>query len=166
LTAGGSSLPEVRRLLAVLAAGRRCAETGTAFGEGAAAIASTAVSLVTVEREPERAAAARKRLAAHDNVELHVGDWREVLPERAPFEFLFFDAGRLDESAEVVDLLAPGGLLVKDDLTPGLPGPDPVRSLLFDHPQLIAVEILTAPGAAAIIAAKRGSWVRPEGLTE
>jgi hypothetical protein len=30
LTGGGSSLPEVQRLLAVLAAGRRCAETGTA----------------------------------------------------------------------------------------------------------------------------------------
>ena len=51
MTGGGSSLPEVQRLLAVLAAGKRCAETGTAFGEGAAAIASTAVSLVTVESE-------------------------------------------------------------------------------------------------------------------
>src|SRR5205085_12101399 len=49
VTGGGSSLPEVQRLLAVLAAGRRCAEVGTAFGEGALAIASTAASLVTVE---------------------------------------------------------------------------------------------------------------------
>jgi predicted O-methyltransferase YrrM len=156
LTAGGSSLPEVQRLLAVLAAGRRCAETGTAFGEGAVAIASTAASLVTVERDGERAAVARDRLRGLDHVELHVGDWHEVLPARAPFEFLFFDAGLIYESAEVVDLLAPGGLLLKDDMTPGraVEG-DPVREFLFAHPDLVAVEILTTRETAAIVAAKR-----------
>jgi predicted O-methyltransferase YrrM len=155
VTGGGSSLPEVQRLLAVLAAGRRCAETGTAFGEGAAAIASTAVSLVTVERDPERAAVARERLQGLDHVELFVGDWRDVLPERAPFDFLFFDAGRLDEAPEVIDLLTPGGLLLKDDLTPGRPGPDPVRELLFGHPELVAVEILTTPDTGAVLAVRR-----------
>jgi predicted O-methyltransferase YrrM len=155
VTGGGSSLPEVQRLLAVLAAGRRCAETGTAFGEGAAAIASTAASLVTVERNPVRAAVAGERLAGLDNVELFVGDWRDFLPVRAPYDFLFFDAGRFDESPDVVELLAPGGLLVKDDLTPGRPGPDPVRELLFGHPELVAVEILTTPETAAVVAARR-----------
>jgi predicted O-methyltransferase YrrM len=154
VTGGGSSLPEVQRLLAVLAAGRRCAETGTAFGDGAAAIASTAASLVTVERDPERAAVAAERLRGVGNVELIVGDWREVLPGRAPFDFLFFDAGRLDEAPEVVDLLAPGGLLVKDDLTPDRPGPDPVRALLFGHAELVAVEILTTQRTAAVVAAR------------
>jgi predicted O-methyltransferase YrrM len=148
-------LPEVQRLLAVLAAGRRCAETGTAFGEGAAAIASTASSLVTVERDPERAAVAAERLRELANVELFVGDWRDVLPAKAPFDFLFFDAGRLDESAEAIELLAPGGLLLKDDLSPDWPGPDPVRDLLFGHPDLIAVEILTTPTTAAVVAARR-----------
>jgi predicted O-methyltransferase YrrM len=155
VTGGGSSLPEVQRLLAVLAAGRRCAETGTAFGEGAAAIASTAVSLVTVERDPERAAVAADRLWSLENVDLVVGDWREVLPARAPFDFLFFDAGRLDEAPEAIDLLAPGGLLLKDDLSPDWPGPDPVRELLFGHPDLVAVEILTTPVTAAVVAARR-----------
>lgn len=156
MTGGGSSLPDVQRLLAVLAAGRRCAETGTAFGEGAAAIASTAVSLVTVEGDPERAAVARERLRDLENVELHVGDWRDVLPAHAPFDFLFFDAGKIDESPEVIELLAPGGLLVKDDLTPGraIEG-DPVRELLFTHPNLVAAEILTTPQTAAIVAARR-----------
>ena len=154
MTEGGSSLPEVQRLLAVLAAGRRCAETGTAFGEGAAAIASTAASLVTVEHDPERASLARERLREFANVELFVGDWRDFLPRRAPFDFLFFDAGRFEESPDVVDLLAPGGLLLKDDLTPGLPGPDPVRELLFGHPKLVAVEILTTPQTAAVVAAR------------
>ena len=155
MTGGGSSLPEVQRLLAVLAAGRRCAEVGTAFGEGAAAIASTAVSLVTVERDAERAAIARGRLRGFDNVELIIGDWRDELPQRGPFDFLFFDAGRLDEAPEAIGLLAPGGLLLKDDLTPGRPGPDPVRELLFGHPELVAVEILTTPATAAVLAMRR-----------
>ena len=155
MTGGGSSLPEVQRLLSVLAAGRRCAETGTAFGEGAAAIASTAASLVTVEQDRERAAVAHERLAGLANVELLVGDWRDVLPARAPFELLFFDAGRFDEARDIVDLLAPGGLLLKDDLTPGRAAPDPGRERLFGHPQLVAVEILTTPETAAIVAARR-----------
>jgi predicted O-methyltransferase YrrM len=156
LTGGGSSLPAVQRLLAVLAAGRRCAETGTAYGEGATAIASTAASLVTVERDEERAAIARERLRGLDHVELHVGDWHDVLPTRAPFDFLFFDAGLVHESPDVIDLLAPGGLLLKDDMTPGrrVEG-DPVRAFLFGHAELTAVEILTTPETAAILAAKR-----------
>ena len=154
MTGGGSSIPEVQQLLAVLAAGRRCAEVGTAFGEGAAAIASTARSLVTVERDPARANVAAERLREFNSVELLVGDWRSHLPARAPFELLFFDGGRFEEAPDSVDLLAPGGLLVKDDLTPDWPRPDPVRELLFNHPQLVAVEILTTPKTAAIVAAR------------
>jgi predicted O-methyltransferase YrrM len=156
LTGGGSSLPEVQRLLAVLAAGRRCAETGTAFGEGAAAMASTAASLVTVESDPERARVAADRLRGFENVQLFVGDWREHLPAYGPYELVFFDAGRAEESQAAIDLLVVGGLFVKDDLTPGRRGPDAVRDFLLGHPELVAVEVLTTPSAAAIIAAKRG----------
>lgn len=154
MTDGGSSIPEVQRLLAVLSAGRRCAEIGTAFGEGAAAIASTAVSLVTVEADVERAARAAERLEDLANVELLVGDWRDLLPSRGPFGLLFFDSGRLTRSPEAIDLLEVGGLLVKDDLTPGGPGRDPVRELLFGHPHLLAVEVMTTPTTAAIVAAR------------
>jgi predicted O-methyltransferase YrrM len=156
VTGGGSSLPEVQRLLAVLATGRRCAEAGAAYGEGAAAIASTAASLVTVERDPLRAEVARSRLAEFDNVELVVGDWRDHLSRREPFGFLFFDAGRLEDAPEAVDLLAQGALLVKDDLTPGraIEG-DPVREFLFGHPKLLSMEILTTPTTAAIVAVRR-----------
>jgi predicted O-methyltransferase YrrM len=155
VTGGGSSIPEVQSLLRVLAVGRRCAEIGTAFGEGAAAMADTAASLVTVELDEKRAAVARARLAGRGNVELLVGDWRDLLPPRAPFELLFFDGGRFEEAADSIDLVAQGGLLVKDDLTPDWPGPDPVRELLFGDPELVAVEILTTPETAAIVAAKR-----------
>ncbi|MFL5931390.1 MAG: O-methyltransferase [Gaiellaceae bacterium] len=158
MTGGGSSIPEVQRLLAVLAAGRRCAEMGTAFGEGAAAIASTAASLVTVERDPARVAVARERLARLENVELLEGDWRELLHQRGPFELLFLDSGDWKEEPYrqlALDLVEPAGLLVKDDLTPGLPGPDPVREWFFGHPGLLATEILTTPETAAIVGVKR-----------
>lgn len=148
----------MQRLLAVLAAGKRCAEMGTAYGEGAAAIASTAASLVTVERDPDRAAAARERLAGLDNVELLEGDWRDVLPRRGPFEFLFLDSGDWKEEPyrqRALDLVEPGGLLFKDDMSPDWPGPDPLRDWFFGHPDLITSEVLTTPGTAAIVAARR-----------
>jgi predicted O-methyltransferase YrrM len=131
---------------------------GTAFGEGAAAIASTAISLVTVELDPERAAAARQRLSGLDNVELLEGDWRDLLPQRAPFELLFLDSGdwkREPFRQQALDLVEPGGLLVKDDLTPNRPGSDPLREWFFGHPDLVATEILTTPATAAILATKR-----------
>jgi predicted O-methyltransferase YrrM len=158
MTAGGSSTQEVQRLLAVLAAGKRCAELGTAYGEGAAAIASTAASLVTVERDSERVAAARDRLAGLGNVELLEGDWRDVLPQRGPFEFLFLDSGDWKEEPyrqRVLELVEPGGLLFKDDMTPDRPGPDPLRDWFFGHPELVAAEILTTPETAAIVAVRR-----------
>jgi predicted O-methyltransferase YrrM len=145
----------VQALLHVLAVGRDVAELGTAFGEGAAAIAETARSVVTVERDPERAAVARRRLAGLENVEALEGDAYELLRGRGPFGLVFADGGGYDWEA-ILELLAPGGLLVKDDLTPGraIEG-DPVREFLLGDPRLVAVEILTTPGSAAIVAVKR-----------
>jgi predicted O-methyltransferase YrrM len=154
VTGGGSSLPEVQRLLAVLAAGKRCAEVGTAFGEGAAAIASTARSLVTVELDLDRVSIAAYRLRRFPNVELLAGDWRDQLPQRGPFELLFFDGGRLDEAPDAIDLVGVGGLIVKDDLSPDWESPDPVRDLLFNHPDLVAVELLTTPQTAVVLAVR------------
>ena len=131
---------------------------GTAYGDVAAAIASTAASLVTVERDPDRLAGARARLAGLQNVELLEGDWRDLLPQRGPFDLLFLDSGDWKDEPyrqRALDLVAPGGLLNKDDMAPGFPGPDPLRELFFGHPDLIATEILTTPESAAIIATKR-----------
>jgi predicted O-methyltransferase YrrM len=155
VTGGGSSLPAVQALLRVLAAGRRVAEIGTAFGEGTAAMAETARELVTVEVDLERAAVAAERLAGRANVELLVGDWRELLPPLGPFEVVFADGGLRDPGAweAVLALVAPGGLVVKDDLTPGRPvDGDPVREFLLRDPRLLGVEILTTPETAAIAA--------------
>lgn len=157
MTGGGSSIPEVQSLLRVLASGRRVAEVGTAFGDGAAAMAETARELVTVEIDPERAEVARERLAACDNAVLLVGDWRELLPPLGPFELVFADGGLRDSGAweALLGLVATGGLIVKDDLTPGreVEG-DPVREFLLCDPRLAAAEILTTPESAAIVAAR------------
>ena len=155
MTDGGSSIPAVQALLRVLAAGRDVAELGTAFGDGAAALAVTARSVVTVESDPERAAVARERLAGFANVEALEGDAYELLRGRGPFGFVFADSGGYDWE-RILDLLEPGGLLVKDDLTPGRPvDGDPVREFLLRDPRLAAAEIVTAPGAAAIVAVRR-----------
>jgi predicted O-methyltransferase YrrM len=157
MTHGGSSTPEVQRLLIVLATGKKVAEAGTAVGEGAAAMARTADSVVTVELDPERAAIASRRLEPFSNVELLVGDWRELLPPRAPFDLVFVDAGAFDENGDVaLSLLETGGLLVKDDLTPGRPGPDPVREWALENPQVAAVEILTTPTTSALLVTRLG----------
>jgi predicted O-methyltransferase YrrM len=155
VTDGGSSIPAVQALLRVLAAGRDVAELGTAFGEGAAAIADTARTVVTVECDPERAAVARERLAGFENVEALEGDAYELLRGRGPFGLVFADGGRYDWE-RILELLEPGGILVKDDLTPGraIEG-DPVREFLLNDPRLAAVEILTTPQSAAIVAVRR-----------
>ena len=154
MTDGGSSIPAVQALLRVLAVGRDVAELGTAFGEGAAAIAETARTVVTVECDPKRAAVARERLAGLENVEALEGDAYELLRGRGPFGLVFADGGAYDWE-KILELLAPGGLLVKDDLTPGraIEG-DPVRELLLRDPRLAAVEVLTTPDSAAIVAVK------------
>jgi predicted O-methyltransferase YrrM len=155
VTDGGSSIPAVQALLRVLAARRDVAELGTAFGEGAAAIADTARTVVTVECDPERAAVARERLAGFENVEALEGDAYELLRGRGPFGLVFADGGRYDWE-RILELLEPGGILVKDDLTPGraIEG-DPVREFLLNDPRLAAVEILTTPQSAAIVAVRR-----------
>ena len=157
MTGGDHSIPEVHRLLAVLAAGRRAAEIGTAYGGGAEAIASTAVSLVTVEIDPERASAARSRLSSRSHVEVLTGDWRSLLPARGPFEVVFVDGGGEETKTDVaiLDLVVRGGLLVMDDLTPCRPGPDPVRELWATHPAVVSTEILTTPVTAALLIARR-----------
>jgi predicted O-methyltransferase YrrM len=93
MTAGGSSIPEVQAPLRALAAGRRAAELGTAFGDGARAIAAAAESLVIVELDPVRAEAARAALEGVANITVLEGDWRNALPPHAPFDFVFADGG-------------------------------------------------------------------------
>ena len=153
MTGGGTSIPEVQALLRALAAGRDVAELGTAFGVGAAAMAETARSVVTVELDPARAAVARERLRGLPNVEPLEGDCYEVLRGRGPFGLVFADGGRPIDWEFVLSLTEPGGVIVKDDLTPGRPVEgDDVREFLLRDPRVSGVEMLATPGMAVIVA--------------
>jgi len=162
VTDGGSSLPEVRRLLASLVAAKptgAIAEIGTAFGDGTRAMADAlgpTATLVSVEPDRGRFDHAQQALA-NARAELIHGRWEEVLPHRAPFDLIFFDGGLTEAGLDVaIDLLAPGGILVKDDMTPGrATDGDPVRERLLRDHRVTGVEVLTTPRTAVIIAVRR-----------
>jgi len=156
---------EAGRLLQVLAAQRgrsRVAEIGTGCGVGAAWILSALppeTPFLTVELDPGRAAAATGLLAADEHARVLQGDWADELASEAPFDLLFADGGGQSTKTNpaVLDLLAPGGTLVLDNLTPGRPGPDPVRELWLRHPRLAAIELQLSPHEAAIVAVLQAS---------
>jgi predicted O-methyltransferase YrrM len=169
-----SSIPEIGRLLAVLVAARpqdRFAEIGTGCGVGSARIVDALgpdASLVTVELDDDRAAAASRLFADYEEVRVLHGDWHELLPPEAPFDLLFFDGGHwkrgdvLAESEQALSLVAPGGIVLIDDLTPESMWPeewrgqpDSVRDFWLGHDDLVAVELLTTPESSAILAVRR-----------
>ena len=163
MTAGGSSIPEVRALLATLAAakpGGRFAEIGTAYGDGARAIAEAMdenSTFVTVEVDATRCAQAVENLAGTRAEVVH-GRWEDVLPQRGPFDLVFADGGVREAGGigVVIPLLSPGGFLVKDDMSPGRPiEGDEIREVMLRDTRLIAVEVMTTPTTAAIVAARR-----------
>ena len=163
VTAGGSSIPEVHALLATLVAakpGGHFAETGTAYGAGARAIADAmddGSTFVTVELDQDRYRQAAEHLAG-TRAEIVHGRWEDVLPQRAPFDLLFADGGIREAGGidVVIPLLAPGGFLVKDDMSPGGPTDgDEIREVMLRDERLIAVEVMTTPATAAIVAARR-----------
>jgi predicted O-methyltransferase YrrM len=162
---GRSCIREVGLLLHVLAAQRgraRVGELGTGCGVGAAWIVSAlppAVPFVTVELDGARARGAMELFAEDESVTVLHGDWHELMPNEAPFDLLFLDSGKQhpeSDGEDVVGLLAPGATIVMDDLTPGRPGPDPVRAFWLNHPRIAAVEILTTPSTAAIVGTRCG----------
>jgi predicted O-methyltransferase YrrM len=159
-----SCIREVGLLLHVLAAQRgrtRVGELGTGCGVGAAWIVSAlppSVPFVTVELDGTRARAAADLFAEDENVQVLHGDWHELMPREAPFDLLFLDSGKQHpevDGEDVVGLLAPGATVVMDDLTPGRPGPDPVRDFWLNHPEIAALELLTTPTTAAIVGTRR-----------
>jgi len=172
-----SSIPEIGRLLALLAASKpsgRFAEIGTGVGVGSAWVVDALgpeATFVTVELDADRAAAAGRLFSGFPNVRVLQGDWHELLPPEAPFDLLFFDGGawkRLppeqveSESRQALELVAPAGIVVIDDLTPESLWPeewrgqsDPARDFWLNQPELVATELLTTPETAVILAVRR-----------
>lgn len=164
-----SCRPEVGRLLRAAAAAKPAgviAESGTGVGVGTAWLHSALgpdARLVTVERDPRRAARAAALFAGDPRVEVRTGDWR-LLEAHAPFDVFFCDGGGKREDPErVVELLAPGGVLIMDDFTPAPGWPplfdgeiDELRVFYLSHPKLAAAEVLTTATTSAVIATRLG----------
>jgi hypothetical protein len=119
------------------------------------------VQLVSVERDPARAAVAAEVFAAAPQVRVVCGDWTELYGQ-GPFDLLVLDGGGQGkgdgEPADPVRLLAPGGAVVVDDFTPasGWPPlhdgqPDTARLHWLEHPALRAVEVRLAPDLASVV---------------
>ena len=165
-----SCIAEVGRLLRTAAAakpGGVIAESGTGSGVGTAWLHSglgDGARLVTVERDEELARRAAGVFADDPRVSVLTGDWR-LLEQHAPFDVFFCDGGgKRDDPGRVVQLLAPGGILVLDDFTPSAEWPprfegevDELRLFYLTHPDLDATEVLTTATSSAVVAARRGA---------
>jgi protein-L-isoaspartate(D-aspartate) O-methyltransferase len=95
--------------------GERVLDVGTGSGYQAAVLAELAGAVVSIERIPELSAQARANLRAArylDRVELVVGNGRDGVPERAPFDAIAVAAAAGEPPPALVEQLVTGGRLV------------------------------------------------------
>ena len=89
-------------------------EVGTGSGYQAAILARLCRRLYTVERHPPLLEEAESRF--HElrltNVTSILGDGSRGWPEQAPFDRIMLTAAALDIPAQLVDQLAPGGIMI------------------------------------------------------
>jgi predicted O-methyltransferase YrrM len=162
-------IPQVGRLLQVLASGKpggRIAEQGTGAGVGTAWLASGlagSATLLSVDINSRCAEAVAELFRDEPRVTIHTGDWHTVMRRSEPCDLLFMDATpRADLAYEnwdaVTELVAVGGQIVMDDLTPVALWPsdwdntvDYKREFAFENPRVVGTEVLTTPTTAALI---------------
>ena len=89
-------------------------EIGTGSGYQAAVLSYLAREVVSIERVPELADGARRRLAelGYGNVRVHLAHEALGWPEEAPYDAIIVTAGAPDVPQSLIDQLAPGGRLV------------------------------------------------------
>ena len=94
--------------------GDRVLDIGTGSGYQAAVLAELGAHVHTIERIPELAEQARRRLheTGYSDVAVHVGDGSLGLPEAAPFEAIVVAAAAPDLPEPLYEQLAPRGRLV------------------------------------------------------
>ena len=92
----------------------RVLEVGTGSGYSACVLARLAAEVISIERRPALAEAARRTLGELGvaDVEVVVGDGSRGLPERAPFEAIAVHATAPAPPRTLLDQLAEGGRLV------------------------------------------------------
>lgn len=92
----------------------RVLEVGTGSGYSARVLALLAGEVITIERVPELASAARDLLEelGATNVQVVMADGSAGLPERAPFEAIAVHATAPSPPAPLIEQLAAGGRLV------------------------------------------------------
>lgn len=155
----------LRTLVAALPGGRLC-ELGTGAGVGTAWMAGglqQGATLLSVEIDPQRAAAVQDLFRDTPGVEVRTGDWQEVLVEEPPFDLLFMDVGarpylRREQWDEVLALVRVGGQIVFDDLVPIDLWPlewddlvDLKREFAFHNPRVVGAEVRTTATQAALL---------------
>ena len=159
---------ETGRLLAALAATRSgtLAEFGTGTGVGTAWLRSGIrddSNILTAKLEPKLAHAAAKIFDDDDRVEVLAADW-STLRDRGPFSLFFLDAREPKNSGAdtIIDLVQAGGVVVLDDFTPCSSWPpvyegrvDVLREQWLTDEWFTTVEVMVAPDASVLIAAKR-----------
>jgi predicted O-methyltransferase YrrM len=165
-------IPEVGRLLSVLAAGYpngKIAEFGTGAGVGTAWLIHGLPAnskLISAEIDEKLVSRTKELFAEYPNVEIRQGDCFEVMKGDMPFELLFLDTAirkvlvpeNWDKFTEMVRV---GGKIVFDDLLPielWLPDwndlVDEKREFAFRNPRVIGTEVRTTATQVAIIATR------------
>ena len=163
-------------LLAVLAAARpggRILELGTGAGTGTAWLVSgmdATASLVTVELDVTVQAIAREQLGADPRVTFVTGDGGEWLEayDGEPFDLVFADTwpGKFTHLEQALELVAPGGTYLIDDLLPQPGWPEghaaSVQLLLTElneRRDFRSVRLAWASGL--LMAVRPGPWGKP-----
>lgn len=177
----------VGRLLATLAAaapmGGRILEIGTGAGVGLAWLMSGLddrrdVEVVSLEKDGVLAESAMAEVANWPHgVSIGHGDALEILPHIGVFDLVFADAegGKTEGLHLTLDAIAPGGVLVLDDM---LPKPDDpyhtslwpqiraVRETLLSHAGFVCTELDWSTGVVlAASSAARGTEGAPPSVT-
>jgi len=115
--------------LANLASGKRVLEIGTHYGRSAAALASTAKSVVTIDTYlgdpqigPPVLEETRANLAPFNNIILLVGDWKDQKIDTTQYDMMFYDGCHTEEGEFLVRLLNYRGVVALHDYKPGEKG--------------------------------------------
>jgi len=108
--------------LTLIASGRRVLEIGTHHGRSTAALAESALSVITIDTylgDPQIQAPSmettKNNLSKFDNVTMVVGDWREYRINLSQFDMIFYDGCHTEEAIFLSTLYSFPGVIALHD---------------------------------------------------